>query len=435
MESMLLALTGLVYLVLSVVAMLLTIKRFHECSVVFRVAGACAPLIVFALDPIKWRSLRTVAIFHAVAWVGVLLSCILYLRANPMHFEGGVLGELRNLVAPAFAEPPFNRRENDCSYDQSIFGSGEVPIATLNRAGRSAVTMDQVVLSRNVLRFSSANYPEDGHVLIDLGEAFAQDLEDGVADLGVDQSYEVLLHIVDYGFGSSMVKIDSHTDDFCIQLSISRVSPHRYKGKVLVDLHSGSEGGLTGSFTALDRNLASNMGEVNRSYNSSDTIEYIVRDYLEVNLSTKLTRVVGFNRTYFQASQSEPEASTEVTLELEGGNQVSIGLNLSKRYDVWTVDPIPVNDLLAALSMMNLAPPASTVLQRNQARAGSVAENRLDEMLGRNVVVTLADGRTWSGVLNALNGDTVSVLNPALGGDLNMLFSLADVREVEPKKL
>ena len=381
----------------------------------------------------RWDTLKAQGILHGVSLIAVLLFASLFIRNNPFLFDQHTLSTVRDYVAPAFAQSPLSlasaKFASNYDIEQNVGSKG----IGYGRYRGIEYRFEQVVFSGGMLRFKQRETGSSLEVAIELPANEVEDSGSLVLDITPDAGYFPLVHVLQYNPQSALPKVHSFERGYWLELSLDRVSDYRFQGEILLKLPDGRKGFLAGDFNASSKDVLWELGEVVRSYDSNDTIEYIAEQYLINNLGTALHQVIDFNDTYFQTNLEASTAHTDVNLAMVDGSEHDIRIELFKHGNEWVVERSPVRELISALQTIQIAPPASIKKEPVMAIVETYSEKDLDELIGRNVELITHDGKIREGRVDAVDRYNVSLVFHLDAGEMAMMVRRREVKEVRVK--
>lgn len=392
---------------------------------------ACSvmPLSWIPFYNLEWDRIRTQGVIHTITLIALLFFGALFIRANPFLFDQGLLAGLRDRVAPAFAQAPLSlsspRFASDFEISSKRLGNGNVG-RYLDRDYR----FEHVVFKDDVLRFKQLNADDPVEFVVDLHGYDITESGSLMLDLTPASSEFPLVHVMQYQPYSALPDVSSFERGYWLELILDRVTEERYQGQVVLKLPDGRKGFLVGSFNATTRDLVWELGDVIRSYNSNDTIEYIAGQYLINNLGSSLLNVVDFNDTFFQTNLEESTGRTQVTVAMVDGSIHDIDIGLFKNGDEWVVERTPVRELIGALQTIRKAPPAAIVQTPVLQQLETFGPEDLDELVGRKVSIRTYDGKTREGTVGSVDRYNVSLVTQFGGGEVALMVKRREVTEV-----
>ena len=377
-----------------------------------------------------WERLRGQAVTHLLTLIAFVFCSVLFIRSNPFIFDNSLLSGLRDTVAPAFAQAPLPLDAPRFASDYEIKRQVSRRDESYGRfLGRDYV-FKQVVFADGILRFKQLSSEQPVEFAIDLHDYAVADSGSLVLDLTPASAGLPLVHVMQYQRESALPDVNSFERDYWLELVLDRVTEERYQGRVLMRLPDGRKGYLAGNFNASTKDLLWELGDVNRSYDSNDTIEYVASQYLINNLGSSLLNVVDFNDTFFQTNLEESTAQTLVTIATVDGGIHDIAIELYKNQNQWVVERTPVRELVGALQTIQQLPPASISAQPTLARIETYSAEDLESLVGRKVAILTQDGKTREGTIGSVDRYNVSLVTLLGGGEVAYMVKRREVKEV-----
>jgi len=381
----------------------------------------------------RWEVMRTQGVLHVVSLAAVLLFASLYIRSNPFIFDQHTLSNVRDYVAPAFAQSPLSLASTKFASNYDIEQKARSRGIGYGRYRGADYQFEQVVFSSGMLRFKQRKAGETLEIAIELPHYQVEDSGSLVLDITPESGEFPLVHILQYHPESAVPRVHSFERGYWLELMLDRVSDYRYQGNILLKLPDGEKGYLVGDFHASSKDVLWEFGDVVRSYDSNDTIEYIAEQYLVNNLGTSLYEVIGFEDTFFQTNLEASTAHTDVKLSMVDGSEHDLRLQLFKHDGEWVVERSPVRELIGALQTIQKAPPASIKKEPVMVKVDTYSEADLDELVGRNVEIVTHDGKIREGKVDAVDRYNVSLLFVLEAGEMAMMVRRREIREVRVK--
>ncbi|MAR93130.1 MAG: hypothetical protein CML06_19965 [Pseudomonadales bacterium] len=383
----------------------------------------------------RWDVMRTQAVIHLTAFCAVCLCGVLYIRAHPLWFDGHALAPVRNWVAPAHRPDPLvlNRPVfiSDYEVQQQALAQASTAEGSFARYRGEPLRFSRVLYRDGVLRFKQAETPASVEFLIDLGPSAPGFDKDGLTlDITPTSVKAPLVLVIREQPASAAPLVDAYSSGYWLELLLTRTDQQQFEGQILLRLPDADKSYLAGSFQASPLDLQWQLGEVDRDYDSNDTIEYVARQYLSNHLSSNLRAVEGFRDTYFQTGLPESTASTRARITLADGSQLELGLSLFKNAAGWVVEPAPTRDLISALQTMRQAPTASIPPASVLAQPSRLATTELEQLVGQKVTLVTHDGRSRHGQIQAVDRYNVSLVNRIGAGEMAVLVRRRDIKEV-----
>jgi len=128
---------------------------------------------------------------------------------------------------------------------------------------------------------------------------------------------------------------------YTLHLNLKPEPPNKLVGDFHLVLPADYETSLSGHVELLTDELRYRDGRVDLSYDTMDTLEYLVKDHLQRRFKTRAVTLKSLSPITFPASQ----AALLVQAEIEGGESKPFELNVHKGQQGWAV----VNDTYPAL--------------------------------------------------------------------------------------
>jgi len=345
MESLLLVLMLLTFAALIFVCVH---QAFSE-STAWGWACSLIPFSWFVFYGSRWQRMRLLGVCHGVALVGVMLALVLVIRAYPFVFDGSWLAGLRDRLAPAYGTLPLTLNGNQLVSDQQVRASLKGAGTVFGRGSSPLLQLDQVVFKDGQLKLYTAGQSRSLSVILDLAKYPVEAFNGIVLDLKPTDRTGPLIHVIAHGAAARPALVESFAQGYRLKLILDRISDNRYQGQLLLKLPDGKQGFVAGQFAALNKDLSSASGEILRSHDSEDTIEYIVERYLDHQPYFKAYKVLDFDGTYFQTALAPPSASTHVTLLSVDGSRFQIMVRLQKVAGEWVVETRPLQRALTSV--------------------------------------------------------------------------------------
>ncbi|MEE2731862.1 MAG: hypothetical protein VYA55_13665 [Pseudomonadota bacterium] len=399
-------------------------------SLPWGVACTLMPLTWIPFYNLEWDRARVQGVLHTLSLISLLFFGVLYMRANPFLFDDGTLAAVRDKVAPAFAQAPLSLAAPRFASDYEIAAHGFQEGANQARYLGRKYQFEQVVFADGILRFKQLDAPEPVEITIDLqgfevGESGSLMLDLTPASVGFP-----LVHVMQYRPETALPNVDSYEKGFWLELILERVTEDRYQGRVQLKFPDGRKGYLAGNFNASTRDLVREFGEVVRSYDSNDTIEYVAEQYLVNNLGSSLLNIVDYHNTFFQTNLEDSTAHTNVTVAMVDGSIHDIDISLFKNDNEWVVERTPVRELVGALQTIRQSPPAAISRQPVLQQLETYGPDDLEGLVGRKVSLQTFDGKTREGTVDAVDRYNVSLVTLLGGGEVALIVKRREVKEV-----
>ena len=388
------------------------------------------PLSWIPFYHLEWDRIRIQGVIHTIALIALLFFGALYIRANPFLFDQGVFTGLRDRVAPAFAQAPLSLSSPRFASDYKINSKKLRGNENVGRYLDREYRFEHVVFKDNILRFKQLNAKDPVEFAIDLHGYEITESGSLMLDLTPASTGFPLVHVMQYQPHSALPDVSSFERGYWLELILDRVTDERYQGQVVLKLPDGRKGYLVGNFNASTRDLVWELGDVIRSYDSNDTIEYIAGQYLINNLGSSLLNVVDYNDTFFQTSLEESTGQTQVTVAMVDGSIHDIDIGLFKNGDEWVVERTPVRELISALQTIRKAPPAAIAQKPVLQQLETFGPEDLDELVGRKVSIKTYDGKTREGTVGSVDRYNVSLVTQLVGGEVALMVKRREVTEV-----
>ena len=395
------------------------------------VLGILIPPSCIAFYILFGRKYRAQAMLHGVSFVALILFSVLYIRAHPFDFDQTRFAQLRNWLSPAFADTPMAIETLPYATDAELDKYMAVKNRTVVRVQGHRMRVARVILNDNMLRFKTRSKSGSRiEIAIDLAEAdianpnnFELDLTPELGELPA-----IYIHLEQ---GSKAQPIQTTYDHgYWLETTLSKISDHQYEGFVNLKLPDGQKSFLVGHFTAQDRDLIWEYEDVNRSYDSNHTIEYIAEQYLVNKLGSSLAGISGFSDTYFQSTLADASGQTRVHITLSDGSEHQVNLSLFKGEFGWAVEHAPVRDLIAALKTISTRPAAAIDSHIETSEFIEIPIEELETVVGKSVMIMTSDGREREGVVKSVDPYNVSLSTRMGSGSMAMLIRRREVREV-----
>lgn len=410
------------------------LRLAFSTSTSWGVLCSLVPLAWLPFYGIHWRDLRIQGVIHGVSLVAVLLFSALYIRANPFVFDGHSLALIRDWVAPAYGTNPLpisthvfasdydvKRLQFDSRFSTAIYQGGRYQF-------------EQVVLNDGILRFKQLEPNEPLEFVIDLSTYDLVESGHLMLDLTPESPQVPLVHVMQYREGYAVPEVESFDRDYWMELLVNQISEGRYEGQVTLKLADGRKSFLTGSFSAVNRDLLWEFGDVKRSYDSNATIEYIAEQYLINNLGSSLNRVESFAGTFFQTNLENSTAHTSVVISMVDGSAHNLEIELFKNEQGWVVERSPVRDLISALQTIRQEPPAAILAKPVLVQTRTYAPEDMDKLIGQNVSILTFDGKTREGLVDEVDRYNVKLVTYLGGGEVALMVKRREVKEVVLKE-
>ncbi|MBA54685.1 MAG: hypothetical protein CMK89_09540 [Pseudomonadales bacterium] len=394
------------------------------------VACTIMPISWIPFYGLEWDRIRIQGVVHTLSLIALLFFSALYMRANPFVFDQGLLAGLRDRVAPAFGQTPLSLSSPKFASDYEINAKRLQGNGNYGRYLDREYRFDHVVFTDNMLRFKQLDAEEPVEFAIDLHGYDVAESGSLVLDLTPTSTGFPLVHVMQYQPHSALPQVSSFERGYWLELILDRVTDARYQGQVVLKLPDGRKGYLAGNFNASARDLIWEFGDVKRSHDSNDTIEYVAGQYLVNNLGSSLLNVVDFHNTFFQTNLEESTGHTRVTVAMVDGSIHDIDIGLFKNDDEWVVERTPVRELIGALQTIRKAPPAAIAQQPVLQQVETFGPEDLESLVGRKVALKTHDGKTREGTVGSVDRYNVSLVTLLGGGEVALMVKRREVKEV-----
>lgn len=378
----------------------------------------------------NWSRHRLQGTFHLTSLVALVLCGALFIRANPFIFDGHSLALVRDWVAPAFGQSPLEISRPMFASDYDIKRKRHDSKSSYGHYQGRNLQFQQVVFFDGIMRFKQMDRQEPVELVIDLSAYDLQTTGSLSLDITPDTVNVPLIHVMQYHEGAALADVESYDRGYWLELMVDRISDGRYDGQVTLKLPDGGKSYFAGVFSAANRDLVWEFGQVKRSYDSNHTIEYVAEQYLVNNLGSALDKVVEFDDTFFQTNLEDSTAHTHATLAMVDGSTHNLDIQLFKSEGGWVVERSPVRDLISALQTIREEPPAAILPVPVLEQPRTFSAEEVDELVGRNVMLVTWDGKTREGMLDAVDRYNVSIVTYIGGGEAAMLVKRREVKEV-----
>ena len=399
-------------------------------SVGWGLACTIMPLSWIPFYGVEWGRVRIQGVIHILTLTAVLFFGTLYVRANPFQFDESLLSGVRDRVAPAFAQAPLSLAAPKFASDYEINSKFQPEGGNYGRYLGHDYRFSQVVFADGMLRFKQLDVEEPVEFAIDLHAYDVGERGSLLLDLTPASTAFPLVHVMQYNPHSALPHVSSFERGFWLELILDRVSDDRYQGQVVLKIPDGRKGFLAGGFNASTKDLIWEFGEVQRSYDSNDTIEYVAGQYLVNNLGSSLLNVVDYNDTFFQTNLEESTAYTQVTVSMVDGSIHDIDIDMFKNDNQWVVERTPVRELVGALQTIRQAPPAAIAPKPVLQQLETYGPDDLDVLVGRKVALLTYDGKTREGTVGSVDRYNVSLVTLLGGGEVALMVKRREVKEV-----
>ncbi|MCG8668940.1 MAG: hypothetical protein MI867_05970 [Pseudomonadales bacterium] len=368
------------------------------------------PPIALVFYTLYWRRSWRLFTLHTAGLALLAMGVVMFVRANPTALTNTPLSGLQRSFAPASLERPLDSAVNLFADSQSIspfIGRIDGVIGGTIREQKTLI--DEVELDSGVLRFKQgAGLFPAKEIAIFLG----------ITEYDVDGSWELtinpttqpspIIHVMSYNERTKQVETDVYDGGYWLELTLSDRRLNQLSGFVKLMLPGDQRDFIAGNFESYTSQLRYEDGEVNRFYDSKDTIEYVANLHLETRFQ-KAVHDVRFLETSYLAKIANPVGQAISELKLSDGSIHTIGLNLFKGEQGWTVDTHSTDDLQVAINTLVAKPPAAG--KPSIVSVQTVYQGKdYATLLGKELQVTSKSGSVRVGRLKTIE-NTQLVLN------------------------
>ena len=429
METALLLLATSLFLVCSV----LYLRVAFQSTLGWGLAGILFPPsagLYYALD---WQRLRPLALLHLASVFMLGFTLALWVRAHPYSFDGTRLAWLRDWIAPAYARHHLEAGPVQFASEQELNPYlQQHHHATGGEIDGIPVRFVRTTLVNGVLRLKSdENFFSETEVTIPL-QGIKLDSGDNLLEFTPASSHPPPVYVTHYpaDMGKPEISVFDHGYWMDLMLSASNNKP-LYTGYIKLRLPDHKQSFLAGEFRAFTRDLRFYGDDVDLSFDSNATIEYVAEQYLDDKLGNLLDHVNGFSDTFYQTALDNPTGHTEANVKLTDGSQHQFRVDLIKGSDGWVVSDGPTAQLVAALRTMKTQPPASIQTMSVVDQASHVDPAELDKLVGKRVVILTREGDKRVGTISDVDRYNVTLATAVDGGTMGMLVQRRDIAKVE----
>lgn len=426
METTLL-LTGIAFFL---VCTLLFLRHAFANTLGWGLAGLLVPPSALLFYTAHWNHHKRLALLHLASALWLLLTVALWVRAHPHALEGPGLAWLRDRWAPAFAQRPLVIAPEDFVSERELqpylHGRRHPGGMILGEA----VAFIRTTLVDGVLRFKSDEevfarvevaIPLE-HITLVAGENLLTFTPESTDSPQVQVTY--------YPEGSRVPEVEIFTHRFWLELLVSVREGLMYTGYIKLRLPDEQRSFLAGEFRAYTRDLRFDGDEVDRFFDTNATIEYVAEQYLVNRLGNQLAGIIGFQDTFYQTVLEQPTGRTEARLRLTDGSEHVVRVGLLKGSEGWVVDSGPTAELINALRTLSSDPASAIRALPVRERLQQIDPARVDDLVGRAVVIVTRDGRQRSGIIREVDQHNVTLVSALDGGTVGMLVKRRDITEL-----
>jgi len=413
---------------LCIAATLLYLRRAFERSPVWGWMSILFPPVALIYYAVYWERSKKLACFHIVAFSVMLLSTVMAVRAHPFAFSPPLLSNLRIIFAPAsYGEPLIldeqrfpskNDLKNFESWSDGKFGG---------KLSGQKVVIETVTLIDGVIRFTQGNgFFAEKQVSIVLGEkgkAPRQHLLVTPDDNDAPDIYILTKNIRD-----ELPEINVVTSGYWMDLTLERGALNAVSGHLRLLLPGAEQSFLTGYFDGFTNELRYEDGEIDRTVHSNATLEHVVSTHLQTRLGDQLVAIEGFDNTKFDLNGMYPEGRSTVSFTLFGGMERSETVTLFYSNDGWAVMEQSTSELIAAVKQMRQNPPAAGLY--NEEVPLVVPVDKSEQLLGKDVVVTLRGGKEREGMLQEITPFVIVIRNIIGTGHIDISIGKREVDSI-----
>ena len=413
---------------LCIAATLLYLRRAFERSPVWGWTSILFPPISLIYYAVYWERSKKLACFHIVAFSVMLLSTVMAVRAHPFAFSPPLLSNLRIIFAPAsYGEPLVldeqrfpskNDLKNFESWSGGKFGG---------KLSGQEIVVETVTLIDGVIRFTQGSgFFAEKQVSIVLGEKGNVPRQHLLVTPDDNDAPDI--YVLTKNVGDALPDINIITSGYWMDLTLERGALNAVSGHLRLLLPGGDKSFLTGYFDGFTDELRYEDGEIDRAVHSNATIEHVVSTHLQTRLGDQLVSVNGFDNTKFDLNGMYPEGQSTVSFTLFGGAERSETVMLFYSNDGWAVMEQSTSELIAAVKQIRQNPPAAGLYKEEVALVVSVDES--EQLLGKDVIVTLRGGKEREGMLQEITPFVIVIRNIVGTGHVDISIGKREVDSI-----
>ena len=414
------------------VCTLLFLRFAFQSTVGWGLMGILLPPSAILFYSLSWKRLRPLALMHLASLCLLVFALALWVRAHPYGFDGTPMAGLRDWLAPAYGRYPLK-------IEPASFVSESALQPYLKQGRRHAggvvdgtrVDFVRATLVNGILRFKS---DEDLFSATEISIPLAAvELKPGENLLEyTPASVQVpAVYVTHYPVDETEPRVEVFDHDYWMDLMVSVNDNDVYTGYIKLRLPDRDRSFVAGAFRAFTRDLRYVDDDVDRTFDSNATIEYVAQNYIANKLGNALESVEGFDDTFFQTTLENPTARTEASIRMLDGSEHQVKMSLIKGSDGWVVQSGPSAELISALRTLTTQPAASIKPMPSVETARVIDPMAVDTLVGRDVVIKTHDGRQREGRVSDVNAYSITLATPLDGGLMSMLVKRRDIVEVK----
>lgn len=392
------------------------------------------PPLALIYYSLYWHRSWHLFAMHFVGLVLTVMGLTLVARGSPEHFSSLGLTDVQSALAPASLNRPIDTGvQQFAGHRQVKHYIGRIDGLTGGQLFGEKVHVQQVELIDGVLRFKKGQglFPQK-ELAIFLGIT-EYDVEDRW-ELNINPTMEnpPIIHVSQYHARGGELSTRVYDSGYWLELVLSDRRENQLSGfvRLLLPGENGEDKDfIAGNFEAYTNQLRYHKDEVNRFYDSNDTIEYVASEHLAVRFKKAVKDVVYLD-THYLAHASIPSAETLAQLTLSDGSVHAIPLALFKGERGWTVDTSSTDDLTAAIQLLTEEPPAAG-LPENLAIEEDVYQGaQYEQLVGKRIKVTSKRGKIREGRLTGIESSQLVLHRPMDNGFMDIYMPKRQVEQI-----
>ena len=359
------------------------------------------PPIAVVFYVLHWRQSWQLFTIHAVGVVLFVIGSILFVRVHPDWIEDTWLVYMRDNLAPASLNRPLDVELDEFASRKEVSPFiGRIDGVIGGRLFGEGVYIDNVELTEGILRFKR-------------GEGFFPQREVaiflGITEFDVNDEWELqvnpttknppLIHISRFDARTEKLQTKVVDSGYWLELELGDRRLNQLSGFVRLLLPGDSRDFMAGNFESYTNKIRYDLGDVDRFFDSNDTIEYVASLHLETRFK-KAVEKVKFYDTHYAAHIALPTAETIAELTLIDGTLHTIALDLFKGQQGWTVDTESTDDLRQAIAALIDEPPVAGPINIEET-TNVFSGKDYQALIGREIQVT-ANGKIRKGRLESV---------------------------------
>lgn len=380
------------------VATLIYLRSAYRVAPLWCWSSIVLPPLALAYYFIYWRRAWPLFVLQTVGLVLLVLGVVFFVRANAGQMTNPIMLALQQVVAPASLTNPVDASVEQFAASKDVRRFiGRIDGVIGGRVKRKPVLIQEVELKDGVLRFKDGVglFPQN-EVAVFLGITEHEINERWQLEVNPTTDHPPLIHVSSFDPRTSKIKTDVYDGGYWLDLVLTDRRLNLVSGFVRLLLPGGKKDFIAGNFDGYTNQLRLIDGEVDRFYDSKDTVEYVAKLHIETRFK-KAVSAVTFMDTHLLAHMAHPTAKTFADLTLADNSVHSISLDLFKGQQGWTVDADSTDDLHSVVSQLVLEPeeePELVVIQELVFEGDDY-----EPLIGKKLVVTSKSGGSRGGVL------------------------------------